>query len=126
MDKMQEISAVIEGIAECGNGLLKISETLRRYFNVNAEDEPKKKSPAKKKAEPPKEEIPPVEEQAPTPKEPEYTKEYVRKLLADIANNGQREKVKEIINKHGANSLSAVDPGEYAAIVAEAEVLLNA
>ena len=133
MDKTQEISAVIDGLAECGNGLVKAAEALRRYFDITAvEDEPQKKFPAKKKAETPKEETPPVdvappqEEQAATPKELEYTKEYVRKLLADIAGNGQREKVKEIINKHGANSLSAVDPSEYAAIVAEAGELLNA
>ena len=57
---------------------------------------------------------------------PEYSKEYVRKLLAEAASNGHREAVKDIIQKHGANSLSQIDPSQYASIVKDAEVLANA
>ena len=132
MEKTKEISAAIEGLAECGHGLVKIAEALKRYYIAEETDEPPKKKAAPKK----KEDVAPQPteaETAPTPTEdnppeakPEYTKEYVRKLLADIANNGHRDAVKEIIKKHGASSLSAIDPAEYAAIVEEAEVLSHA
>lgn len=131
MEKSKEILAALEGLAECGHGMVKIAEALKRYYAAEETAEPpKKKTAAKKKEEPPTE-----AEVAPTPTEenppaaeakPEYTKEYVRKLLADIANNGHRDAVKSIIQKHGASSLSAIDPAEYEAIVKEAEVLGSA
>ena len=129
MEKTKEISAALDGLAECGHGLVKIAEALKRYYAAEEVAEPpKKKVTPKKKEEPPAEAetaTAPVEEN-PSEAKPEYTKEYVRKLLADIANNGHREKVKEIIKKHGANSLSAIDPAEYVAIVKEAEVVGSA
>ena len=33
------------------------------------------------------------------------------------------EEVRELLNKHGADKLSEIDPAEYAALLAEAEVL---
>ena len=128
MEKSKEISAALDGLAECGHGLVKIAEALKRYYTAEETAEPpKKKASAKKKEEPPAEiDATPVsaEENPPTAEaKPEYTKEYVRKLLADIANNGHRDAVKSIIQKHGASSLSAIDPAEYEDIVKEAEVL---
>ena len=122
MEKTKEISAALEGLAECGHGLVKIAEALKRYYAAEEGVEQSKKKAAPKK----KEEMPAEAEAAPLEAKPEYTKEYVRKLLADIANNGHRETVKEIIKKHGASSLSAIDPAEYAAIVKEAEVVGSA
>ena len=129
MEKTKEISVALDGLAECGHGLVKIAEALKRYYAAEEVAEPpKKKVTPQKKEEPPAETeaaTPPAEENPPEAK-PEYTKEYVRKLLADIANNGHRDAVKTIIQKHGANSLSAIDPAEYAAIVKEAEVVGSA
>lgn len=130
MEKSKEILVALEGLAECGQGLVKIAEALKRYYAAEeVAEQPKKKAAPKKKEETPAEiepTPPPAEDNPPAEAKTEYTKEYVRKLLADIANNGHRDAVKTIIQKHGASSLSAIDPAEYAAIVKEAEVVGSA
>lgn len=123
MAKMKELSEALDGLAECGHGLAKMAEALKRYYAIGDAKPPTKKPVSEKKKEP-SAEVAPV---APTPEpEAEYSKEHVRKLLAKAANNGHREAVKDIIQKHGVSSLSQIDPSEYASIVKAAEVLANA
>ena len=56
-----------------------------------------------------------------------YTFEDVRGLLADKARAGYKAEVKAILTAHGVKQLSDVKtPEEFAAIVAEAEVIGNA
>ena len=47
-------------------------------------------------------------------------------VLADKSRAGFTEQVKELLKKHGADKLSAVDPAEYKALLADAEVIGNA
>ncbi len=65
----------------------------------------------------------------PTPPSPTYTKEDVRKLLAEkaAANDGEyRSDVKFLVKKYAkGGSLKDIDPADYAALVAEAEALGN-
>ena len=64
---------------------------------------------------------------APTPApKKELTLEEVRTVLADKSRAGFTEQVKELLKKHGADKLSAIDPAEYKALLADAEVLGNA
>ena len=49
--------------------------------------------------------------------------EKVRAVLADKARLGRTAEVKAILQKHGAQKLSEIDPGEYASLLAEAEAL---
>lgn len=49
--------------------------------------------------------------------------EKVRAVLADKSRLGHTAEVKALLQKHGAAKLSEVDPAEYAALLAEAEVL---
>ncbi len=49
--------------------------------------------------------------------------EKVRAVLADKSRLGHTAEVKVLLQKHGAVKLSEVDPAEYAALLAEAEVL---
>lgn len=51
------------------------------------------------------------------------TLEEVRAVLAEKSRSGHTEEVRELLNKHGADKLSEIDPAEYAALLAEAEVL---
>jgi hypothetical protein len=53
----------------------------------------------------------------------EYTFTEVRTILADKSKAGHTAEVKEILAKHGAEKLSEIKPEEYAAVIAEAEVL---
>ena len=58
---------------------------------------------------------------AETEKEISYTD--VRAILAEKSRAGHTAKIKEILISHGAEKLSAIDPGEYAALLREVEVL---
>ena len=54
------------------------------------------------------------------------TLENVRAVCAEKSRAGFTAEVKSIITKHGADKLSAIKPEEYAAVLAEVEVLGNA
>ena len=57
---------------------------------------------------------------------PTYTYEDVRAILAEKSRTGFRAEVKAILTAHGVKQLSDVQtPEEFAAIVAEAEVIGN-
>lgn len=53
----------------------------------------------------------------------EYTFTEVRTFLADKSRAGHTAEVKKILAAHGADKLSDLDKAEYAAVMAEAEVL---
>jgi len=57
------------------------------------------------------------------PEEKPLTLEEIRAVLAEKSRAGHTAEVKELLNKHGADKLSEIDPAEYAALLAEAEVL---
>ena len=51
------------------------------------------------------------------------TLEEVRAVLAEKSRSGHTEEVRGLLARHGADKLSEIDPAEYAALLAEAEVL---
>ena len=57
------------------------------------------------------------------PEEKLLTLEEVRAVLAEKSRAGHTAEVKELLNKHGADKLSEIDPAEYSALLADAEVL---
>ena len=57
--------------------------------------------------------------------EPQITLEQVRAALAEKSNEGYTAQVRELLKKYGADRLSAIDPSEYASLLADAEVLGN-
>ncbi len=57
------------------------------------------------------------------PEEKPITLEAVRAVLAEKSRSGFTSEVKSLIEKHGAARLSEVDPANYKALLAEAEVL---
>ena len=57
------------------------------------------------------------------PKSAAPTLEEVRSVLAGLSRNGLTAQVRELLQKHGADRLSEVNPAEYAAILKEAESL---
>ena len=56
----------------------------------------------------------------------QLTLEEVRAVCAEKSRAGFTAEVKSIITKRGADKLSAIKPEEYAAVLAEVEVLGNA
>ena len=57
------------------------------------------------------------------PEEKPLTLEEVRAVLAEKSRSGHTEEVRALLNKHGADKLSEIDPAEYPALLAEAEVV---
>lgn len=108
MGKVSELSMLVDELKKCGETLIGISEEL-----TELEKQSKKKSAAKKKEPEP-------------PAKKELTLEEVRAVLADKSRAGFTEQVKELLKKHGADKLSAVEPAEYKALLTDAEVLGNA
>jgi len=67
-----------------------------------------------------------LKEEQPITETPELTLESVRAVLADKSRQGYAAEVRELIKKYGADKLSAVNPSDYTALLAEAEVIGNA
>lgn len=114
MSKMSELSMVLHELKECGEKLVGISEELAEILSGSDEKEPVKKKAAAKKKESEAKEPEPVKE---------YTFTEVRTFLADKSRAGHTAEVKKILVAHGADKLSNMDKAEYAAVMAEAEVL---
>lgn len=101
MSKMNELNLLLQELKTCGESLADIADELAGIFSVTGE----------KKAE------------APAEPEKEYTFTEVRAFLAEKSRAGHTAEIRKILEAHGADKLSVLDKGEYAAVMAEAEVL---
>lgn len=116
MGKVSELSQLIEELNRCGNTLIGISEDLKNLFSGSEESE--ETEPKTKAAE---------EAPAKTPmKEKTLSLEDVREVMADKSRKGYTAEVKALLINRGVNKLSDVNPEDYAALLAEAEVIGNA
>ena len=106
-----------------GQALLKVADYAEKLIPlirsigegmIGSAEAPKKVPKAAKPKELPAPE-------APTEEEKTYTLEDVRAVLAEKSRAGHTEEVKALITKYGAERLSAVDPSNYAALMADAE-----
>lgn len=113
MSRIKLLLDVIEDIRSLGDSLQILAESMA---SDESKEEPKKKSKPKSesKAEPLAEE------------KCDVTLETVRAVCAEKSRAGFTAEVKAIITKHGAEKLSAIKPEDYAAVLAEVEVLGNA
>ena len=98
MSKMAELDAALTALSELTSAMAETIQNVREL--LGAEPEP---------------------EQAPAPKT--YTLEEVRALLLKKRSDGYRAEVKALLIAHGAERLTDVDPGEYAAMMQEAEAI---
>ena len=103
MSKMSELNRLVQELKKCGESLVNIADELAEIFSETG----------KKKTE------------APTESAKEYTFTEVRAFLAEKSRAGHTAEIRKILEAHGADKLSALDKGEYAAVMAEAEVLNN-
>jgi hypothetical protein len=65
-------------------------------------------------------------EQEPAYKNPQFTLESVRSILAEKSRAGHTDEIHALLNKYGADKLSGIDSRDYAALLAEVEALKNA
>ena len=125
MSKMSQLAAELDELRHCGEILIGISDTLREMFSSGVETPEAQETPAEKpkgKAKAAKT-APAKEHEKPTEPEKQLTLADVRAVLAEKSRAGFTEEVKALITKHGADRLSEVPETEYAALLADAEVL---
>ncbi len=102
MGKMSELSLLVKELNQCGETLIGISQSLYSMFSSN--DEPP---------------------ETPAPEEKAITLEEVRAVLAEKSRDGHTSKIRELLQKYGADKLSEINSSDYPALLAEAEVLGN-
>ena len=101
MSRMSDLDTVIRELRDAAAAINSAADSLADMFSA-ADSEPK------------------AEE-----KKPAMTLPEVRAILAEKSRAGFTAQIKELLLKHGADKLSAVDASEYAVLVAEAEALGN-
>ena len=105
---MSELSLVVTELKRCGEALISISESLADLFSGNGDahttDQP--------------------EAEVPASDEKPISLEAVELFLQKRAGPVTPPKF-DLLEKHGAAKLSEINPAEYPALLAEAEVLGN-
>ena len=105
MGKFSELDMVIKDLRNAATAINDAADTLAEMFSTNSADE----APA-----------------AAIPAEPALTLEQVRAVLADKSRMGFTAEIRTLLQKYGATKLSGIDPANYKALLADAEVLTNA
>lgn len=110
--------------------LRSLADSLQAVADVMVQNGPAADTAAEEKAEPEKKaETKPADKAAGKKKtateqeEKPLTLEEVRAVLAEKSRAGHTAEVKALLTKHGADKLSDIDPAEYPALLADAEVL---
>lgn len=109
MGKMSELSLLVKELNQCGETLIDISQSLSNMFSSS--DEPP--------------ETPAPEEKGIALEEKGIALEEVRAVLAEKSRDGHTAKIRELLQKYGADKLSEINASDYPALLAEAEVLGN-
>ena len=104
-DEMQTLASVVDSMHNLAEGL----ETLAIYLWRDAGEQ---QAVSDSKAA-----------EDPEPAQTEVTLEEVRAVLAEKSSFGHTDEVRKLLQEFGAAKLSAVDPKDYAALKAKAEVL---
>lgn len=112
MSKMKDLQMTLDQMIQCGEGMIAAANALKEIFSETTDA--KSEAPAPKKTA--KEPV--------TPKK-EIKLTDIRGVLAEKSRAGFTAQVKELLTKYGADKLSTVDPKDYEALLADAEVLGN-
>ena len=116
MSKMKLLLDVVSDLRSLADSLQAVADAVAQVGQEQPDQtteerpaqEPEKKTAAKKE-----------EKAEPKP----LTLEQVRAALAEKSRAGHTSEIKALLIKHGADKLSDIDPAEYPALLAEAEVL---
>lgn len=103
MSKMAEIATIIDELRDTASSINRIADELTDLFSYSNR----------------------VPEVAPAP-EKTLSLEEVRAILAEKSRDGFTAQIRDLLQKYGAGRLSEIDPANYMALVADAEVLGNA
>lgn len=102
MGRISELELAIKDLHSAAATINEVANTLAEMFSTASADE----APA-----------------VATPAEPTLTLEQVRAVLADKSRMGFTAEIRALLQKYGAAKLSGINPANYKALVADAEVL---
>ena len=105
MGKFSELDIAIKDLRSAAAAINEVADTLAEMFSTASADEA---------------------HDAAAPAEPELTLEQVRAVLAEKSRKGHTAEIRTLLQKYGAAKLSGVDPANYKALLADAEVLTDA
>ena len=105
MGKISELELVIEELHNAATAINDAADSLTEMFSTASADESKDNA---------------------APTESALTLEQVRAVLADKSRSGHTAEIRALLQKYGANRLSEVEPSDYNALLADAEVLDDA
>ncbi|MBR3922174.1 MAG: DNA ligase [Kiritimatiellae bacterium] len=107
MSRMNEMSVVIEELKTAAATINEAVKWLTEAFGGTVEvDTTPTPAPA-------------------APAKPAITLEQVRAILAEKSHDGFTTEVRALLQKHGADKLSLIDPAEYESLMKDAEALGN-
>ena len=109
MGRMSELNLLVSELKHCGEALIGISESLSELFTGNDAQEPVETGKAEQVV----------------PESKPITLEAVRAVLAEKSRAGFTAEVRTLLEKHGAEKLSEIDPSKYPSLLKEAGVLGN-
>ena len=116
MSKMKLLLDVVSDLRSLADSLQAVADAVAQ----GGQEQPDQTTQERPAQEPEKKTAAKKEEKAePKP----LTLERVRAALAEKSRAGHTSEVKALLIKHGADKLSDIDPAEYPALLAEAEVL---
>lgn len=132
MSKVSELDRILQELKKCGESLACIAEELAEVFSGpgGAEEQKeaggkpgKKETAAKTSGQGGRETVGKASGRKGQEAEKQYSLTEVRAILAEKSRAGFTAEVRGLLAKHGADKLSGIDPSEYAALVADVEVL---
>ena len=116
MSKMKLLLDVVSDLRSLADSLQAVADAVAQ----GGQEQPDQTTEEKPTQKPEKKNVAKqVEKAEPKP----LTLEQVRAALAEKSRAGHTSEVKALLIKHGADKLSDIDPPEYPALLAEAEVL---
>lgn len=119
MSKMKLLLDVVSDLRSLADSLQAVADAMTQSGQEQAVED--KAVPRAEKKNVAKKVEPPTEKTG--VKSKPLTLEQVRAALAEKSRAGHTSEVKALLIKHGADKLSDIDPAEYPALLAEAEVL---
>ena len=116
MSKMKLLLDVVSDLRSLADSLQAVADAVAQ----GGQEQPDQTTEEKPTQKPEKKNVAKqVEKAEPKP----LTLEQVRAALAEKSRAGHTSEVTALLIKHGADKLSDIDPAEYPALLAEAEVL---
>ena len=116
MSKMKLLLDVVSDLRSLADSLQAVADAVAQ----GGQEQPDQTTEEKPAQKPEKKNVAKqVEKAEPKP----LTLEQVRAVLAEKSRAGHTAEVKALLLKHGADKLSDIDPAEYPALLADAEVL---